>query len=293
MKKTDFLKVILVTSVVLFLSQSCREKAPSYDESELDVPYIPTPIQVVDEMFRLAEFKQGDILLDLGCGDGRIPIRAALLYGIKAHGVDLNPERICESRENAKEAGVEDLVEFYEQDLYEADLTKASVITLYLLPSVNLKLRPRILNEAKPGTRVVSHDFNMSEWSSDKDSMIFVDDEVHVVYYWMVPANLIGEWVLTLGDSFLEVKISFSQVFQFAQGKTVPEKNGWKIIDEDISGQQISFTLLTPESNWIFKGKVKGDVMSGEAHMNGSNGITLWEAVRDPETKQSLEITSQ
>ncbi|MFO7979767.1 MAG: class I SAM-dependent methyltransferase [Candidatus Aminicenantes bacterium] len=292
MNLKNTLKVIGVVSILIFFSQTCREKSSSYDESELDVPYVPTPMQVVDEMFRLAELKKGDVLLDLGCGDGRIPITAALQYGIKGYGVDLNPERIRESRENAKEAGVEDLVEFHEQDLHETDLTKASVITLYLLPSVNLKLRSRILNEAKPGTRVVSHDFNMSEWSSDKDSMIFADEEAHVVYYWMVPANLTGEWDLKLEDSSLDVKIIFNQVFQFAQGKVIPEKEEWKITEENIKGDKISFTLLTPSSGWNFTGSVKGDVMSGYVEKGTSGKITLWEAVRDPDTKQPLDIIS-
>jgi len=292
MKKTNILKVIPVVLIFLFSFQTCKEKAPSYDESELDVPYVPTPMPVVNEMFGLAELKKGDVLLDLGCGDGRIPIQAALQYGIKAYGVDLNPERIRESRENAKEAGVEDLVEFQRQDIFETDLTKASVITMYLLPSVNLKLRPRILNEARPGTRIVSHDFNMSEWYSDEDSMVFVDDEAHIVYTWMVPANLTGEWDLKLRDSSLEVKITFNQVFQFAQGKVIPEKKGWKITDEDIQGDKISFTLLTPGSDWNFKGKVEEDVMRGKVHRSGSSEIILWEALRYPDTKNDLGITS-
>jgi SAM-dependent methyltransferase len=292
MNLKNTLKVIGVVSIFIFFSQACREKSSSYNESELDVPYVQTPMQVVDEMFRLAELKKGDVLLDLGCGDGRIPITAALQYGIKGYGVDLNPERIREGRENAKEAGVEDLVEFHEQDLYETDLTKASVITLYLLPSVNLKLRPKILNEANPGTRIVSHDFNMSEWTSDKDSMIFAGEEAHVVYCWMVPANLTGDWDLKLEDSSLDVKITFSQVFQFTQGKVILEKEEWKITEEDIKGDKISFTLLTPKDEWNFRGTVKGDKMSGYAEKETSGKLILWEAVRNPDTKQPLDIIS-
>ncbi|MFW6140457.1 MAG: SAM-dependent methyltransferase [Acidobacteriota bacterium] len=278
--------------IFLFLYQSCGDQANSNDDSALDVPYVPTPMAVAAEIFRLAAIKQGDVLLDLGCGDGRIPITAALQYGIKGYGVDLNPERIRESRENAKEAGVEHLVEFYEQDLYETDLTKASVITLYLLPSVNLKLRPKILKETKPGTRIISHDFNMSEWSPDKDSMVFADEETHVVYYWIVPANLTGEWTLELSDSSLKVKISFNQVFQFAQGKVVPEKKDWKITEEILQGDKISFTLMTPKYDWSFRGSVQGDSMSGYAERGISGKIILWDAVRDPDTKKPLEITS-
>ena len=133
-----------------------------------DVPYVPTPQKVVNKMLEMAEVSEGDVVYDLGCGDGRIVVTAAQKYGAKGVGVDIDPERIAESRKNAKEAGVTDLVEFHEQDLFETDLSEASAVTLYLLPDVNVKLRPKLLKQLRPGARVVSHSFDMDEWKADK-----------------------------------------------------------------------------------------------------------------------------
>ncbi len=293
MKKTNILEMLFLVFLLVFLSQSCKEKPAPFNEDALDVPYVPTPIQVVEEMFRLAELKEGDVLLDLGCGDGRIPINAAVQYGIKAYGVDLNPERIRESIRNAHIAGVDNLVEFIEQDLFETDLTDATVITMYLLPSVNLKLRPKILTYLKPGTRIVSHDFTMDEWIPDKDSMVFIEDESHSVYYWMVPANVSGEWALKMDEPPLEVSVRFDQVFQFPQGKVMTDEEGWKVLEERLKGDEFFFKLESPQLIWIFNGKVKEDVMRGEAEMDNSGKKTAWEAVRNPETKEPLDILSE
>ena len=150
---------------------------------ELDVPYVPTPQIVVEEMLKLAEVKAGDIVYDLGCGDGRIIITAAKKYGAKGIGVDLNPLRIEEANENARKAKVEDKVTFVEGDLFNFDFSKADVLTLYLLPEVNLKIKPKILAEMKPGSRVVSHAFSMGDW--EPDNQITVDEKT--VYLWIIP----------------------------------------------------------------------------------------------------------
>ena len=148
-----------------------------------DVPYVPTPDEVVQTMLKLAEVKKSDIVYDLGCGDGRIVITAAKVYGAHGVGVDINPDRIREARLNAKQAGVEDLVKFVEGDLFDADIKNASVVTLYLLPSINLKLRPKLWKDLKPGTRVVSHAFDMGDWQPEKRDS--VDDRP--VYFWTIP----------------------------------------------------------------------------------------------------------
>ena len=135
----------------------------------LDVPYVPTEPEVVQSMLQLAGVKAGDKLYDLGCGDGRIVIAAAKTYDARGIGIDLNPERITEARENAKASGVEGKVRFLQQDLMKADFSDADVVSLYLLPSVNLKLRPQLWRQLRPGTRVVSHDFDMGpEWPPEK-----------------------------------------------------------------------------------------------------------------------------
>ncbi len=149
----------------------------------LDVPYVPTPMDVVEAMLDLAKVSKNDVVYDLGCGDGRIVVTAAKKYGATGIGVDLNPERIKEANENAKEKGVEKKVKFYEGNLFDFDFSKASVLTLYLLPDVNLQLMPKILKEMKPGSRVVSHAFDMGNWEPDKQ--ISVDGRT--VYLWTVP----------------------------------------------------------------------------------------------------------
>lgn len=148
-----------------------------------DVIYVPTPPETVDAMLRLGEVKKGDVLYDLGSGDGRIPIAAAKRFGIRTVGIDINPERIKESQANAKAAGVAALVNFRNEDLFEADFGDATVVTLYLLTSLNEKLKPRLL-ELKPGTRIVSHAFDMGDWEPEKT--------VHVgngttIYLWRIP----------------------------------------------------------------------------------------------------------
>lgn len=151
----------------------------------LDVPFVPTPPEVIAAMLDLAGVGPGDVLVDLGCGDGRIAIGAAR-RGARATGIDLNPVRIAEARENARRAGVDARVTFREGDLYEADVTPATVVTLYLLPTVNLRLRPRLWQQLRPGTRVVSHAFDMGpDWPAER--MLDVDERT--IYFWTIAAD--------------------------------------------------------------------------------------------------------
>jgi ribosomal protein L11 methylase PrmA len=148
-----------------------------------DVIYVPTPHEVVDDMLRLANVRKGDVLYDLGSGDGRIAIAAAKKFGIKAVGIDIDPERIREATENAKKAGVGNLVEFRNEDLFKADFKEATVVTLYLLPDLNVKLRPRLWEELKPGTRIISHQFDMGTWKPEKR----LESNGRTVYFWTIP----------------------------------------------------------------------------------------------------------
>lgn len=150
---------------------------------KLDVPYVPTPQAVVDKMLELAKPTKDDFLIDLGSGDGRIVVTAAKKYGTRGLGIDINPERIAEANANAKKEGVESLVEFRQADLFETDFSKANVLTMYLLSSVNMKLRPKILSDLKPGTRVVSHAFDMGDWKPDTTEQV----DGKTVYMWTIP----------------------------------------------------------------------------------------------------------
>ncbi|MDM9382021.1 class I SAM-dependent methyltransferase [Chlorogloeopsis sp. ULAP01] len=154
-------------------------------ERPADVPYVPTPQQVVDRMLQLGQVNKNDVVYDLGSGDGRIPITAAQKYGARGVGIDIDPERIQEANENARKAGVTDRVEFRQQDLFNTDLSEATVVTLYLLPDINVKLRPKLLKELKPGTLVVSHAFDMGEWKPERVEQV----EGRTIYVWRIPKN--------------------------------------------------------------------------------------------------------
>ena len=159
---------------------------------EPDVPYVPTTEKAVQEMLKLADVRKTDIVYDLGCGDGRIVIAAAKTYGAHGVGIDINPVRIQEARDNAKKAGVEHLVRFEENDLFEADFHEATVVTLFLLPNINLKLKPRLLEQLKPGTRVVSNTFDMGDWKAEKEKALDNSDEEdtylsHKFFLWTIP----------------------------------------------------------------------------------------------------------
>jgi SAM-dependent methyltransferase len=155
----------------------------------LDVPYVPTKEPIVDRMLRMAKVKPGDVLYDLGCGDGRIVIAAAKRFGIRGVGIDIDPQRIAEAEENARNAGVADRVKFIQGDLFEAKIEDASVVTLYLLPEVNLRLRPKLLSDLKPGTRIVSHNYDMGDWKPEQTAKLTVDGTEHTVYAWTVPKS--------------------------------------------------------------------------------------------------------
>ncbi len=150
-----------------------------------DVIFVPTPQEVVDEMLRLANVKKGDVLYDLGSGDGRIPVTAAKKFGVRAVGIDIDPERIQEANENAKRNGVTSLVKFRKEDLFQADIHEATVVTLYLLPDLNVKLMPRLMEQLKPGSRIVSHQFDMGNWRPDKK----VELSGRTIYLWTIPAK--------------------------------------------------------------------------------------------------------
>jgi precorrin-6B methylase 2 len=157
-------------------------------QEEKIVPYVPTPQEVVDRMLELAQVKKGDVVYDLGSGDGRIVITAAKKYGVRAIGFEIDPERIKESTENIKKAGVGHLVEIRQQDIRTVDLSPASVLTMYLLPEVNLMIRPNIWKRMKPGSRVVSHDFDMGDWKALKtENMKDSSNWDHTLYLWHVP----------------------------------------------------------------------------------------------------------
>ncbi len=186
----------IILALVIFCALPLAPNANSgRAQDEKIVPYVPTPQAVVDRMLELAQVKKGDVVFDLGSGDGRIVITAARKYGVRAVGFEIDPVRIRESRKNIEEAGVGNLVEIRQQDIRTVDLSPASVLTMYLLPDVNLMIRPNIRKQMKPGSRVVSHDFDMGDWRPLKTEHLSVSMKgehswEHTIYLWHVDGNM-------------------------------------------------------------------------------------------------------
>ena len=170
---------LVLAAVLTVCSIGALAQRPQYP----DVIYVPTPHEVVDKMLEIAKVGKGDVLYDLGSGDGRIPVTAAKRFGIRAVGIDIDPERIREANENAKKNGVTNLVQFRQEDLFKTNFSDATVVTLYLLPDLNVKLRPRLFAELKPGTRIVSHQFDMGKWKPDRT----VELNGRTIYLWTIP----------------------------------------------------------------------------------------------------------
>lgn len=176
--------VLAAGLAILVVAAASAQTAPAGkpEPRRPDVIFVPTPEEVVEEMLKVANVTEKDVLYDLGSGDGRIPITAAKKYGTRGLGIDIDPDRVKEANENLKKSGVGDKVKFVQGDLFALDLRPATVITLYLLPALNLKLRPALL-KLKPGTRIVSHDFDMGDWKPDKTVKV----GTRTVYFWTVP----------------------------------------------------------------------------------------------------------
>ncbi len=232
----------------------------------LDVVYVPTPRETVDRMLQVTEVGSRDYVIDLGSGDGRIAIAAGRL-GARALGVDLDPARIRDAELNAKRAGVTDRVTFRQQNLFETDLSPATVLTMYLLPSINVKLRPKIL-ALRPGTRVVSHDFTMGDWKSD-----LTETNNWRIHMWIVPARVAGKWQVRSGNQNFDLTID--QTYQefrgtaSAGGRTVPLRN------TRLRAATIEFTVDLDGQAATLRGVVNGDRMQGR-----SSGGSEWSARR-------------
>jgi SAM-dependent methyltransferase len=226
-----------------------------------DVPYVPTPQVVVDEMLRVANVVPEDFVIDLGCGDGRIPVTAAAYFGARALGVDIDPGRIAESNANARAAGVTGRVEFINRNLFDIEISRATVVTMYLLPDINLKLRPRLLATLKPGTRIVSHDFTMGDWKPDR--VVSVQKNI---YFWVIPASVAGKWKLEANlpgvgsrSYELEIRQSYQEIEAFARG----ENRNYAVWESRLSGATISFVIVDTDLAHRFEGQVRGRMIEG------------------------------
>ena len=244
-----FVPVMAVSTALASLPAAAQTEQ---QDAALDVPYVPTPTEVVKVMLTMAKVQRNDIVYDLGCGDGRLVVTAAERHGARGLGVDIDPVRVSEARANARKAKVTGKVEFKHADLFDIDLRPASVLMMYLLPEVNLRLRPRILEQLRPGSRVVSHDFDMNDWQPDAQQTI---DE-HRVFLWIVPARVAGTWSWTVpaASGPRQYVATLDQQFQQVEGyaRTFANGTSGSAVDKlplekpKLVGDQLSFTITDP-----------------------------------------------
>jgi len=253
--------VLMLSTGILFAQsqQVSTGFVPEVGQEGKDVVWVPTPQELVDKMLEIAKVTPEDFLIDLGSGDGRTVISAAKL-GVRARGIEYNPDMVKLSKKNAELAGVSSMTEFLEQDLFQTDLSKATVITMFLLPEINLKLRPTLL-DLKPGTRIVSNTFTMSDWEPDYEVTTEENwNSWNNALLWIVPAKVEGKWKTGKGE------LNITQNFQFIHGTMTLNGKSSTISDGRLNGSEITFTV----DGAIYKGKVEGNKMNGTSTSAGN-----------------------
>jgi SAM-dependent methyltransferase len=249
-----------------------------------DVPYVPTPDAVVEKMLDMADVKSSDYVIDLGSGDGRIVISAAQ-RGAAGHGIDIDPERVKEARKNAREAGVDNRVVFKRGDIFKTEFSEASVVTMYLLPSVNRKLRPMLLAQLEPGTRIVSHDFAIQGWKADSHVTMKGKplSKPHEVYYWVVPAQVDGDWNFELDNKDFELNlkqdINRIDARLFEQGDTQ-----YYTEETDLHGKRVRLRFSMENVEYLLNGRAEGNTIRGSAQIHREDGtkeLVDWSATRN------------
>jgi SAM-dependent methyltransferase len=245
-KKLFFLLAFFVFSNVFAQSSydfGDDKYKPNMGQSGKDVIWIPTGNELVTKMLKIANVGPSDLVYDLGAGDGKIAIAAAREFGARAVGIEFNPDMAALGQRNAKRAGVADKVKIIQGDIFKEDFSKATVVTLYLLPELNQQLRPTIL-KMKPGTRVVSHAFDMGDWQPDGEI-----DNPAKGYFWVVPANVSGEWALDSFDSKTSTMLNLSQKFQYVGGNLTLGKKTQPILNAELKGDKLQFSYVDDMNN--------------------------------------------
>jgi hypothetical protein len=258
----------LLTTTALAAAQAAKEEfKPEVGQAGKDVVWVPTPQALVDKMLEMAKVTPQDYVIDLGSGDGRTVITAAK-RGVRALGIEYNPDMVELSKRNAAKEGVSERATFVKADLFESDFSKATVITMFLLPEINVRLRPKIL-ELKPGTRIVSNTFTMGEWTADETFTITEGCESWcTALLWIVPAKVQGTWRLPQGE------LKLTQTFQMLTGTLSNGKNSTPIKDGKMRGDQISFTAGKAQ----YTGRLTGNTLAGTLKSGSSS--TSWKATR-------------
>jgi SAM-dependent methyltransferase len=233
---------------------------PTVGQAGKDVIWVPTPDALVTKMLQMAKVTKDDLVYDLGSGDGKIPIAAAKQFGAKAVGIEYNPEMADLARRNVKRAGVDGTVRIITGDIFKEDFSKADVVTMYLLPDLNVKLRPIIL-KMKPGTRVTSHQFHMGDWEPDERFNV----EYRDAYLWYVPADVAGEWALKEESGGFEGVVNLSQRYQKVGGTITTGGKTQPLLSPTLTGDKLAFGFVDAENNLrTVKTTVSGATMGGE-----------------------------
>jgi SAM-dependent methyltransferase len=266
------LALVLFSSLTAQTTDKAQKFQPTLGQQGKDVIWMPTPEALVEAMLDMAKATSEDFVIDLGSGDGRIPIAAAK-RGIRALGIEYNPDMVSLSRENAQKEGVSDKAAFLQGDIFETDFSRATVLTMYLLPSLNMRLRPTIL-DMKPGTRVVSHAFSMEDWEADQT----VEAESRYAYLWIVPAKVGGAWTWAANGGGIE--LTLSQTFQKIEGSLTSGGLMRPLKKALLVGDRISFAVEeSPTVTREYSGRVLGEAIRGTS--KGTEGIaTEWVATR-------------
>ena len=283
-------RALFAAGVVLL--SAALAAAPGSAQDFGDTPYVQTPQNVVERMLEIAHVGPGDYVIDLGSGDGRMVITAAAKFGARGFGVDLDPRLVALANQRAARAGVADRAVFYERDLYDTDLSEATVITIYLLPEVNLMVRPKLLATLKPGTRIVSHDYDMGEWRPDAQLVMDAPDKTvgrdkkSKVFFWVVPANAAGKWrwQLPLAGRTAAFELSVAQNFQVITGDVVVDGKPCPLENARLQGEEISFSIddTSARLRYEFAGRISGAGITGTAQVRGATQQREleWEAAR-------------
>jgi hypothetical protein len=249
-------------------------------------PFVPTPQVVVDAMLEVAQVGPRDFVIDLGSGDGRIVLTAAQRYKARGLGLDIDPDLVKQSNATAAERGLATRVTFREQDVLQARIDEATVVTLYLLPGLMQQLQSKFTKELKPGTRIVSHDFPFGEWKPDREVSIDVPEKYgtpgqwkSTIFYWIVPAQVSGAWHVTAPGLLSEVlPLTLEQQYQFVQGGFRDKDRRVSLTGGKLEANRIRFKLALPGGQYDFSGIVEGDRMRGEA-VQGARSV-VWNAVK-------------
>ena len=273
LRKAHIVPILVALCALLCASGALAQAQPQVGQPGKDVVWVPTPYRLIERMLQMADTTSKDVVVDLGSGDGRIPIAAAKKFGARALGVEYDENLVRISVRSAEREGVADRVRFVRQDLFQTDLSEATVVTLYVSPAIMLALRPRLL-ALKPGTRIVSHQFTLGDWEADEQAIV----ERTSAYLWVVPAKAEGQWRLRLGDDIYDLRLQ--QQYQLLRGSAERQGKRSPVIAARLRGEDIRLLFIDRNGDpRSFSGQVGGDTMEGVSRAHGQPELP-WSARR-------------